>query len=289
MCSWEYQKIHGRWSGKSYTPVKKLGAGGIGEIYLVTDEHGDSFAMKISRDLVGITKEYGSLGKFSHMYFVPRVYELDDFQRDDKLYHFFVMEYIKGYTLREAVSKEGLSFGSKLDIARIIADILKGINDQGYVYTDLKLENIMIDRKNNLIRLIDFGSITPIGERVREYTSMYDRSSWNAGSMKADKAYQVFSLAMLLISMLLVKDINPDRESLAAVMGRLKNRGYPKALLGTIEDCLKGNITDCGSLCSALGGIHCRGSAGRRLTYALDAVIAFLTVMLAVLIRTVFA
>jgi serine/threonine-protein kinase len=289
MYSCGQEKICGRWSGKAYTLIKKLGAGGIGEIYLVMDEQGESFAMKISLDLVALTKEYGSLGKFSNMYFAPRVYELDDFQRDDRLYHFFVMEYIDGYTLREAVSKGKLPLSSKLDIARVIADTLKGINEQGYVYTDLKYENIMIDRKNNLIRLIDFGSITPIGDRVREYTPMYDRSRWGAGSMRADKAYQVFAAAILLISMLLMRDINPERESLEAVVGRLKKRGYSKALLDTIEKCLKGDIADCGSLYTALGSI-CRCSmAGQRLTYALDVVIAFLTVMLAVLIRTVFA
>jgi hypothetical protein len=56
-----------------------------------------------------------------------------------------------------------------------------------------------------------------------------------------------------------------------------------------VEGCLDGSIADCGSLCDRLD-IICRSSfAGRRLTYALNAAIAFLSVLLAVLIRTVFA
>lgn len=289
MYSNKYDRIRGKWSCKTYTLIKRLGAGGIGEIYLVADDYGKSFAMKISEDLVSITKEYCNLNKFAGKCFAPRVYELDDFRKNGKLYHFFIMELIEGCTLRDALSKEKLTFGSKLDIVRIVANALKGINDQGYVYTDLKYENIMIDKRNNLIRLIDLGSITPIGDRVKEYTPMYDRSKWNAGSRTADLTYQVFAILILLISMLLSKDINPDTEKLDKVLIRLKKCSFPKGLYETIDGCLDGSITDCGSLCDRLALICRSGFAGKRFTYALDAVIAFLSVMLVVLIRTVFA
>lgn len=289
MYSNKNDKVKGRWSGKIYTLIRKLGEGGIGEIYLVADDYGDNYAMKISRDLVSITKEYSNLNKFSGMRLVPKVYELDDGEKDNKLYHFFIMEYIEGCTLRDALLKKKLAFGSKLDIVRIIADALKGINDRGYVYTDLKYENIMIDSKNGLIRLIDLGSITPIGGRVKEYTPMYDRSRWNAGSRTADPDYQVFTLIILLISMLLNKDVNPDRERLDRVLERLKKCSFPKALYETVDGCLDGSIADCGSLCRSLDCI-CRCSfTGRRLTNALNFIIAFLSVLLAVFIRTVFA
>lgn len=289
MYSNKYDRVIGRWSGKTYTLLKRLGSGGIGEIYLVADGYGERFAMKISQDLVSITKEYSNLGKFSDTCYAPKVYELDDCEKNNKVYHFFIMEYIEGYTLRDALSKERLSFGNKLDIARIVADALKGINDQGYVYTDLKYENIMIDKRNGLIRLIDLGSITPLGGRVKEFTPMYDRSNWNAGSRTADLSYQVFAIIILLISMLLGKDINPEKEKLSNVLCRLKKCSFPKGLYDTLNDCLDGSIADCGSLSERLG-IICRCSfAGRRLTYALNAVITFLSLLLAVLIRAVFA
>jgi serine/threonine-protein kinase len=289
MYSNKYDKIIGRWGGKSYTLLKKLGAGGIGEIYLVNDDYGQSFAMKISQDLVSITKEYGNLEKFAGMCFAPRVYELDDCVRDNKVYHFFIMEYIEGYTLREAMSKDKLSFWNKIDIVRIVANILKGINDKGYVYTDLKYENIMIDKRNGLIRLVDLGSITKIGDRVKEYTPMYDRSSWDAGSRTADLSYQVFSIIILLISLLLNNDINPEKEKLSKVLNRLKKSSLPQSLFDTVKGCLDGSIADCGSLYDRLGIIYRSSFAGIRLTYALNTVIAFLSVLLVVLIRTVFA
>lgn len=289
MYSNKYDRVKGRWSGKAYTLLEKLGAGGVGEIYLVADDYGERFAMKICQDLVSITKEYSNLNKFRGMCFAPKVYELDDCEKNNKTYHFFIMEYIEGCTLRDVLSKEKLTFGNKLDIVRIVADVMKSINDQGYVYTDLKYENIMVDRKNKLIRLVDLGSITPIGERVKEYTPMYDRSNWNAGSRTADLSYQVFAIIMLLISMLLNKDINPEKEKLPKVLCQLKKCSFPEGLYDTVNGCLDGSIADCGSLCNRLGVI-CRCSfAGRRLTYALNAVIAFLSVLLAVLIRTVFA
>lgn len=290
MYSNKYDKIRGRWRGKTYTLLKKLGAGGIGEIYLVNDDNGQSFAMKISQDLVSITKEYGNLEKFAGVCFAPKVYELDDCVRDNKVYHFFIMEYIEGYNLREAMSRDKLSFRNKIGIVRVLANILKCINDKGYIYTDLKYENIMIDKRNGLIRLVDLGSITEIGGRIKEYTPMYDRSSWNAGSRTADLSYQVFSIAILLISMLLNKDINPEKEMLSKVINRLKKSSFPKSLFYMVKECLDGSIADCGSLYDRLGIICHRSSlAGRRLTYALDAVIAFLSVLLTVLIGTVFA
>jgi len=283
------ENISGRWSGKSYRIQKKLGAGSTGEIFLVRDEAGKSFAMKVSRDLVSITKEYGYLEKFAAMGFVPKAYELDDFKRDKNIYHYIIMEYVDGETLREAVAKDRPGIGSKLDIVRIIADTMRRINEQGYVYTDLKYENIMVDRRNGLIRLIDLGSITPIGARVKEYTPMYDRSSWNAGGRTADTSYQVFTVMILMLSMLLSRDIDPGREQLGRIINQLERKGLSWEVYSITKDCLEGRISGCGMLYDRLGGICRRGSPGKGLTKALDAVIAFLSVLLVVLIRTVFA
>ena len=100
--------------------------------------------------------------------------------------------------------------------------------------------------------------------------------------------YTPTSIIILLISMLLNKDINPEAEKLSVVLSRLKKCSFPQGLYDMVNSCLDGSIADCGSLCDRLGTI-CRFSfAGRRLTHALNAVIAFLSVLLAVLIRTVF-
>lgn len=281
--------VRGRWSGKSYICLKKLGAGSTGETYLVRDDCGKSFAMKVSRDLVSITKEYGYLERFRDMGFAPKAYQLDDFEKDNVNYHYIVMELVEGETLKEALSKQRLDTAKKLELVRVIADLMRRINDQGFVYTDLKYENLMIDRKNGLIRLIDLGSITPIGARVKEYTPMYDRLSWHAGGRTADLTYQVFSVMILMLSMLLSRDINPEREQLVRVVRQLERSGLPGEILQITKDCLEGRISDCGRLFERLGDIDHRGSSDKRLTHVLNAVIALLSLLLAVLIRTVFA
>jgi serine/threonine-protein kinase len=289
MYSNNYKTIRGRWSGKNYIIQKKLGAGGIGEIFMVKDDFGMPYAMKVSSDLISITKEYGYLERFSAMRFAPKAYELDDCEKDNRICHYFVMEYVDGDTLRAILAKEKLSFSSKLDIARIITDVLRGINERGYVYTDLKHENIMVDEKNGLIRVIDLGSITPIGARVKEYTPMYDRSCWKAGDRRADLSYQIFAVIILLISLLLGRDMDPERDKLEVVLGKLRKRCFPEGVYATVNGCMNGTIADCGSLCDSLGDIcHC-SFAGKRLTGALNALIAVLSVLLLVLIRTVFA
>lgn len=265
MYSNKYKTIRGRWSGKNYIIQKKLGAGGIGEIFMVKDDFGMPYAMKVSSDLVSITKEYGYLERFSAMRFAPKAYELDDCEKDNRICHYFVMEYVDGDTLRAILSKEKLSFGSKLDIARIITDVLRGINERGYVYTDLKFENIMLDRKNRRIRLIDLGSITHVGDRVKEYTAMYDRGSWKAGGRIADLSYQVFAVAILLISMLLSRDIDPEKEQLGKILRQLEKGAYPRELYTLLSDCLEGRISNCGILYERLGEIPRQISPGKKL------------------------
>lgn len=288
MYSNKYGIITGRWSKKTYTPVKRIGIGGIGEIYLVKDTSESSFALKISKDLVSITKEYRNLKKFGDKCFVPKVYELDDYERGDTVYHFFTMEYIEGCTLKEALRSGKLSMKCKLDIMRVLANTLKQINSEGYAYTDLKHENIMIDKRKGLVRLIDLGSMVKLGDTVKEYTPMYDRKSWNMGGRVADLSYQMFAFMIFFITMLLGRDIEPGKDKLEAVMKKLKKMGMPEELHHMLNRYMKGSITNFSMLYDELGDIClCRTDDGR-LNTALNVVIAFLSILLAVLIGTIF-
>ncbi|MDF2592511.1 MAG: hypothetical protein K0S75_1977, partial [Clostridia bacterium] len=100
MYSNKYDKVVGKWTGKTYTLIKKLGSGGVGEIYLVQDCNGEVLALKLSDDIISITKEYKFLCRFKDKGFVPKVYDLDDFSKQGKVYHYFTMEYIRGYNLK---------------------------------------------------------------------------------------------------------------------------------------------------------------------------------------------
>ena len=248
MYSNKYDVIRGRFTKEAFVLLKKLGAGGIGDIYLVSSPSGERVALKISKDLVSITKEFNYLKKLAHKDFIPKVYELDDYSRAGEIYHFFTMEYIEGQNLKKALKNTKVPLKVKTDLVCIITKMIKEINDEGYIYSDLKLENIMVDKLNHKVRLIDLGSLVEIGDTVKEFTPMYDRTAWGVGRRVADKGYQTFSIGMVLVSLLLGTNLNPDREKLGSVLERVKKNRQAGGLYKIIIGCVSGRIDDCGRL-----------------------------------------
>lgn len=253
MYSNKYDEIKGMWTGKSYIILKRLGAGGVGEIYLVEDKEGRRLALKLSDDIISITKEYNFLCRLKHKNFIPKAFDLDDFINQGKIYHYFTMEYIEGNNLKAVIKNSHLNFETKLGIVSIIIEAIRQINEAGYIYTDLKHENIMIDEKNKLIKLIDLGSLVEIGNDVKEYTPMYDRLCWGKGRRIADLSYQIFVIAILFMSMLLNRSLDPDKEKLEMAIKSLRKRKVPKKIFEVIMGCIEGKIKDCETLYNEIG------------------------------------
>jgi serine/threonine-protein kinase len=276
MYSNKYDKIVGKWTGKAYTLIKKLGAGGVGEIYLVQDCYGEMLALKLSDDIISITKEYRFLCKFKDKEFVPKVYDLDDFSKQDKVYHYFTMEYIRGYNLKSVLKSSSMDIKTKLNLMCIVIQIVKQINEEGYIYTDLKHENIMVDGKNSLIRLIDLGSVVEVGNSVKEFTPMYDRLCWGKGSRIADQKYQTFAIAILLISLMLNKSLDPNKDKLESALSGLRKKKVPPKLFEVIMGCLNGQVLDCNNLYNQVSCVAEKQKHPDRLMVVLDLLIAIL-------------
>jgi serine/threonine-protein kinase len=286
MYSNKYDKIIGQWTGKTYTLIRRLGAGGVGEIYLVQDSYGTILALKLSEDMISITKEYRFLCRFKDKGFVPKVYDLDDFSKQDKTYHYFTMEYIRGINLKSAIKNNTMDIKTKLNLMCIIVQILKQINEEGYIYTDLKHENIMVDSKNSLIRLIDFGSLVQTGSSVKEFTPMYDRLCWGKGIRIADGRYQSFAIAILFISLVLNKSLDPDKDKLEQIMSSFRRKKVSARVFEVIANCLEGQVGDCNTLYHQ---ISCAAEGQKypdRMKIALNLLIAVLILLLT---ATIFA
>ena len=252
MYSNKYDIIVGTWTGKAYTMIRKIGSGGVGEIYLVQDCYGEVLALKVSEDIISITKEYRFLCRFKNKGFAPKVYDLDDFTKQDKVYHYFTMEYIRGCNLKSLLKSSPMDIKTKLNLMSIVIQIIKQINEEGYIYTDLKHENIMLDDKNSRIRLIDLGSVVEVGNSVKEFTPMYDRLCWGKGSRIADQRYQAFAIAILFISLILNKSLDPNKDRLEIVISGLRKKKVPPKLFEVIAGCLDGQASDCNNLYSQI-------------------------------------
>ncbi|MBF8983600.1 protein kinase [Lutibacter sp. B2] len=199
------EKVVGRWNKNIYEVTDLLGTGGIARVYKVRDQGGDIWALKVSEDIHSITKEYQKLEKFKSSGWSPFVKELDDYIRGNGKVHFIVMEYIDGVNLKEYVDKNTISIKCIVGVAVIIGKCFNTLHEEGLVFGDLKLENIMVDKRNSKIKMIDLGGVTQMGVSIKEFTPLYDRASFNMGLRRADEKYDLFSLSMLIIVLILRK------------------------------------------------------------------------------------
>lgn len=276
--------IIGLWNKNKYNIVRLLGRGGIGEVYLAVQDGRGPVALKASRSMLSVTKEYDNMKRLKDKQYIPAVYELDDCMIEGEIHHFFTMEYIEGYDLTRTM-KNKMPLKLKVAVFMIVLKIIADINEEGYIYTDLKHENIMIDERNLSVRLVDCGSLTQIGRVVNEYTSLYDRFSWGLGDRTADTAYQVCGAAILLITLLIGRRPKPGKDRIPAIMDFLAHNDVPKPLIELLDNALNGRIDNCRLFCEKLEGIDLYDKNRRWVLNAfLDIVIVMLILLLGVVL-----
>ncbi len=158
-----------------YAVESQLGQGGMGVVYKV--EHialGTTSALKVLQpDLLGnpevvkrFYREARVMARLNH----PNIARVVDVHRDDALqFHYFVMEYVEGKTLRQHLQRQGpLPLAAVLDITRQVARAL----DYAHSYTppvihrDIKPTNILIENGSQRVVVTDFGIAKEIAAEV---------------------------------------------------------------------------------------------------------------------------
>jgi len=143
-----------------YNIIKKLGAGGMGEVYLAEDTRlqrqvalkllpvhliGDQDSMRRFR------QEARAVSALNH----PNILTLHEIGEADG-YHFIVTEFIEGQTLRSHLTQSRMAVGAALDIAIQATSALVAAHAKGVVHRDIKPENIML-RHDGYVKVLDFG------------------------------------------------------------------------------------------------------------------------------------
>ncbi|MEO7971109.1 MAG: protein kinase [bacterium] len=143
-----------------YRILEKLGAGGMGEVYLAEDTKlGRKVALKIlgeeyttNRDrLHRFEQEACAASALNH----PNILTIHEVGSDDGK-HFIATEYIDGATLRRKISGTPMDVAEILDIAVQVAGALEEAHSAGIIHRDIKPDNIMI-RRNGYVKVLDFG------------------------------------------------------------------------------------------------------------------------------------
>ncbi len=143
-----------------YSILSRLGAGGMGEVYLAHDDTLDrNVALKILPTDVAadgermrrFIQEAKAVSAISH-FNVAGIHELGQAEG----VHFIVMELVEGRTLDETLKERTLTFDQIADIGIQIADALIEAHSKGVIHRDLKPANIMITSRG-YVKVLDFG------------------------------------------------------------------------------------------------------------------------------------
>jgi eukaryotic-like serine/threonine-protein kinase len=148
---------------RHYRIVEKIGAGGMGEVYLAEDtELNRKVALKflsphLCQDAdcrARFKREAQAAAKLSHPNIVT-IHEVSEFQGRP----FLAMEFVEGHSLRELIKSNVLSLERVIDVGSQICEGLYRAHSAGVVHRDIKPANILID-SDGRPKIADFGLAT---------------------------------------------------------------------------------------------------------------------------------
>jgi len=144
-----------------YRIIKKLGAGGMGEVYLAEDTRLDrTVALKILPADVASDKRrmqrFKQEAKLASSLNQPNILTIFEFGDTESL-HFIASEYVDGATLREHLRGKQLKLAEVIDISTQVVAALDAAHEAKIVHRDIKPENIMMRRRDGVVKVLDFG------------------------------------------------------------------------------------------------------------------------------------
>lgn len=154
-------KLQGLILDNRYKIISKTGVGGMADVFKGEDTLlGRPVAVKILHsnfagddDFVArFKREAQAAGKLSH----PNIVSMYDVGFDQG-YHYIVMEYIEGETLKEYITRhERISIDNAVKFTIAIAEGLEHAHAMGIVHCDIKPHNVLITKQGR-IKVTDFG------------------------------------------------------------------------------------------------------------------------------------
>jgi eukaryotic-like serine/threonine-protein kinase len=143
-----------------YRIISKLGAGGMGEVYLAEDlQLGRRVALKLlparfTQDPERVRRfeqEARTASTLSHPNILT-IYEIGEAEG----MHFIAMEFVEGQTLRQRLTKRRVPVDEAVEMAVQMASALTAAHGAGITHRDIKPENVM-RRHDGYVKVLDFG------------------------------------------------------------------------------------------------------------------------------------
>lgn len=169
-----------------YRILEKVGAGGMGVVYLARDEQLDrDVAVKVlpsgtlSDDSTRkrFRKEAMALARLNN----PHIETVYDFGTQDGV-DYLVMEYLPDKTLADRLATGALPEKEVIDMGMQIASALEEAHERGIVHRDLKPANIAVTAKG-YAKILDFGLAKLLRAAEEETTEVFSDSKAAAGTL----------------------------------------------------------------------------------------------------------
>lgn len=158
----------------SYVILDHLGTGGMGEVYKARDSRLDRVvALKILSAEVAADKRrmqrFRQEARVSSSLNHPNIVTIFEFGEVDGL-TFLSTEFVDGETLRDLLKGKRLKLDEVIDIGLQMLAALDAAHEAKIVHRDMKPENVMIRRRDHVVKVLDFG-LAKLIERLGEETS----------------------------------------------------------------------------------------------------------------------
>jgi len=227
-----------------YHVIRKLGEGGMGQVYLA--EHvrmGSKSAVKIlhpgmvhDADAISrFNREAANASRISH----PNVAAIYDFGETTDGLIYLAMEFVEGEPLTSVIERVGaLSAARAASIVRQTGEALAVAHEFGIVHRDLKPDNIMIARNrdgSDCVKVVDFGIAKAANVEAQKVTRTglivgtpeYMSPEQLAGD-PLDARSDIYSLALVAFTMLTGRLPFPSETAQESMIMRLTDR--PRSL-----------------------------------------------------------
>lgn len=144
-----------------YKVIKHIGQGGMADVFVAIDTIlNREVAIKVLRgelshdeiSVLRFKREAHASTSLSHPNIVD-IYDIGEY----KGHHYIVMEYVKGFTLKELIAKRGsLCKEEAVDIMKQLVSATAEAHKRGIIHRDIKPQNVLI-KNDGTIKMVDFG------------------------------------------------------------------------------------------------------------------------------------
>jgi serine/threonine protein kinase len=248
--------LNGKWHGKSYRLERLLGVGANGQVYLASSGR-STCALKIGMETEELQAEANVLASLDRRERgrPPFLLDVDDAVVGGREAPFYVMQYVPGVPVRSYLRQHGEQwFGV---IGYRLLKRLAELHEAGWVFGDVKNDNVLVSSYGR-VALVDYGGMTAAGRSVRQFTEIYDRGYWSAGSRTAEPAYDWFAVAVLWIHVLdgkrlmnLSRMLLPQNRHPRELMALVRSNLLLKPMEPWIDRALNGRFRDSEEACEA--------------------------------------